>query len=344
MTSGRPLADPDRWQRATPLSLVGGVRVAQVVYAVAELGIADLLADGPADVEHLARSAGCDARALGRLLRAAASVGVLREKEPGTYELAAPANLLRSDVPDSQLAAVRYVGRFVAAAYVHVVDSVRTGSPVFDRAFGLPFYEYLDSDSDANNLVYQDAHARDWELATRCAEQLDLSRYRVIADIGGGTGTFLAYLLDRAPHARGILYDRPEALPVGATFLAQKGVRDRVDLVGGDFFADRLPDADLYILKNTLHSLDDSAAIGVLKQAHEAMCANPGAQLLICEHIVSPDSQWDDAKLIDIDMLLIHGGRERTLGEWHDLARAAGLRLGVTGGVLTCVCAVDAAP
>jgi O-methyltransferase domain/Dimerisation domain len=325
-----------RSPREHVLLLTAGLRVAGVLYAVAELGIADLLAAGPRDAETLGREANCDPGALRRLLRAAASVGVFREVAAGGFELTPAAELLRTGAPDSQRDLVLYSGRMIFPLYGGISDAVRTGKPVFADVFGMPFYDYLNTYPSANDIVYRAAGLGDRDVVEQCAAAVDLTRFAVVVDIGGGTGTFLAHLLSHAPRARGVLYDRPEALPVSDEPLARLGVAERVNVVGGNFFTDPLPAADLYVVKNTLRSLADEEAIRLLGRVRAAMADNPDARLLICDRIVAPGSAWDHAKFLDLDMLLLHGGRERTAAEWRDLTAAAGLRLEGGGDVLLC--------
>ncbi|MFE0025671.1 methyltransferase [Amycolatopsis sp. NPDC059021] len=317
-------------------ALLDSARVAYAVHALAELGIAELLADGPADVAALAESAGCDPGALRRLLRAGAFAGVFRANEAGSFALTPMGQALRREVPGSRLPSVLYQGRIVFPAYRHLAEAVRTGGPVFERAFGLPFYDYLDRNTTENELTYLEAHDRDRHLVTHCVARVDWSGCHRIADVGGGTGAFLAFVLARVPQARGVLYDRPEVLPVSKEFLVRQGMGGRVELAGGDFYTDPLPPADMYLLKNTVHSLDDADAVRLLGHLRDAMRATPGARLLICERVVPDGDSRDEANLLDIDMLLLHGGRERTVAEWREVLRAAGLRWDTTAEVLLC--------
>jgi multifunctional cyclase/dehydratase/O-methyltransferase len=322
--------------RARLLLLATGMRVTQVIYALAELGIAGHLADGPRGVAELAAAADCDATTLARLLRAAASVGVFTETAPETFGLTPTARLLRPDVPDSQLDLILYNGRTIYPVYGGIAESARTGRESFPDVFGADFYEACNTRPEVADIVYRAADRMDLDIVEHCLAHIDLARFGVVVDIGGGTGVFLARLLAGAPHARGVVVDRPEVMPIAKEALEQAGLADRMDLVGADFFSDPLPPGDLYILKNTLHSLDDATSVRLMRRVRTAMGGNSGARLLVCEQVVESGGGWDHAKFHDIDMLLMHGGRARTVAEWEKLAAAADLRLEESTDVLMC--------
>jgi hypothetical protein len=322
--------------RARLLMLAAGMRVTQVIYALAELDIAELLADGPRAAADLAAAAGCDAGTLGRLLRAAACVGVFAETDDGRFELTPTAQLLRPDVPGNQRDLIIYNGRTIYPVYGGILNAARTGRESFPEVFGVPFYEACNTRPEVADIVYRAADRMDLDIVEDCLARIDLTRFRVVVDIGGGTGVFLAHLLRGAPEARGIVLDRPEVVPISKQALIDLGMDHRVEPVGGDFFTDQLPAADLYILKNTLHSLDDDTSVRLMRRVRAAMGDRPNARLLICEQVVAAGGDWDHAKFHDLDMLLMHSGRARTEAEWRVLVAAAGLTLEDTPGILMC--------
>jgi hypothetical protein len=330
MVTAADWKDGDAQTRLRTLTL--GLRVSHVIYALAELGVAALLSAGARPLGEIARSVDCEAETLYRLLRAAASVGIFAECESGHFALTPMAQLLRPDVPGSQLALILNDGRNIFPAYRGLLDATRTGNEAFAAVFGAQFYDYLDANPEASDIAYQAADA-DWLPEQAYLGRIDLSGCKVIVDIGGGTGAFLAELLCRAPQARGILYDRPEVLAGNSGCFRARGVADRVEFCGGDFLTDPIPRGDLYVLKRTLHDFHDHEAVRLLQRIRDAM-VDQADRLLLCELIVTSDSRWDPVKFLDLDMLLLHGGRERTVAQWADLASAAGFVLADVPDVL----------
>jgi multifunctional cyclase/dehydratase/O-methyltransferase len=157
--------------------------------------------------------------------------------------------------------------------------------------------------------------------------QYDFGRFGTIADIGGGNGYFLCELLRAYPDSRGFLVDLPEVVADAPQRFAEAGVGDRAEVIGGDFFGELPTGADAYILKAVLHDWNDPQAVQILRQIRTAMSGRPDARLLICEFLVAPTNQWDRGKLLDLDMLLRFGGRERDLSQWRVLLAEAGFEL-----------------
>jgi multifunctional cyclase/dehydratase/O-methyltransferase len=166
-----------------------------------------------------------------------------------------------------------------------------------------------------------------WET-DRHLDAVRPERFRRIADIGGGHGHFLAAALRRAPDASGLLFDRPAVIPRADRTLAEEGVIDRVTRVAGDFFTHPLPDGcDAYVLKAVLHGLPDDRAERLLRAVRTAIGDRDGARLFVVEQVVAEGNAWDHAKFLDLDMLVLFGGRERRLDEWRPLLARCGFEL-----------------
>ncbi|GLZ36629.1 methyltransferase [Actinokineospora sp. NBRC 105648] len=303
--------------------LANGQRFTAVVHTLAELGVADVLAGGPLPVSEIADKVGCDPTQLHRVLRFAALLGLFREVSPEVFSLTELAEGLREDVQDSVRDAILLDGseRF-NRAFTALTHSVRTGKPAFDHVHGLSFWDYLASDTTAGRIFDAAMTGISRRLGTRYLERHDFGQPHRIADIGGGRGYFLASLLERYPEAQGVLFDRPSVV-AGASL---RDVGDRAKIVGGDFFTDPLPTGcDTYILKMVLHDWTDEAAGQLLQRLRKVV--THGARLLILEQVVLPMNSWDPAKLLDLDMMVIMGGRERSLNEWQRLLEGAGFRL-----------------
>ncbi|MEV0219881.1 methyltransferase [Streptomyces sp. NPDC050704] len=323
--------------------LANGQRFTAVIHTLAELDVAGQLTGGPRPVREIAEAVGCDATQLYRLLRFAVLIGLFHETEPEVFALTELAEGLRADLPDNVRDAVLLDGseRF-NRAFTGVGHSVRTGKPGFDHVYGMSFWEYLEQDEEALHTFDAAMTGISRRLGRIYLDRHDFGRPLRIADIGGGRGYFLASLLQRHPGATGVLFDRPSVVAEAHGLLREHSVADRVDVVAGDFFTDELPTGcDTYVLKTVLHDWPDDAAESILRRVRAAV-GDSGGRLLILEQVVAPMNTWDPAKFLDIDMMVVMGGRERNLQEWRRLLAATGFRLANEPGtgewtVLECV-------
>ena len=316
----------DRAQAAMRLrDMIMGFRVTQLLHVAASLRLADHLAGTPQAAAALARSVGADESALRRILRALVGLGILDETD-GTFALTTLGQLLRRDLPDSLHGlAVLYGDDWLWRAYGQMLHSALTGDSAFAHVHGASFYEYLDRNSRAA-AQFQDAMATYSRLeAAAIAEAYDFPASATVVDVGGGEGTLLAALLSAHPSLSGVLFDQPAVVARAERVFAAAGVAARATWAGGDFFSSILPDGDVYLLKSVVHNWDDEAAERLLKSCRRAM--RPGARLLIAERVVPSDNAPSEAKLFDINMLVIVGGRERTEAEHRRLLERSSLTL-----------------
>jgi hypothetical protein len=311
-------SSPDQMAR-----MMTGHWVSQAIYVAAKLGIADRLADGPQTAEELARATETHARSLYRVLRALASVGVFAEDAERRFSLTPMADLLRADVPGSQRAAVlMMVGQFYDA-WGDLIGSVRSGRPAFETLHGQRFFEFLGENTDEAR-VFDDAMTALNDRKTRAVlEAYDLSDISVLADIGGGNGSNLLATLRRYPEMRGILFDLPGV--VERAEVREAGIADRCDVVGGSFLEAVPGGADAYLLRHILHNWDDARAAEILRNVRRAM--SEGAKLLVVERVIPTGNDPMFGKLMDLTMLVVHGGMERTEEEFRRLFEATGFRL-----------------
>jgi len=314
---------PDETPAAALMRLVNGYQVSQAIAVAAELGLADLLADGPRTADELAASAGAHPGALYRLLRALAAVGVFREASGRSFALTPMAECLRAAAADSVGPWARLVARpYLRRAWDGLEHSIRTGRNAFSHVHGTDVWSYRRA-HDAEGAVFDGAMAGiSRRVAVAVAAAYDFGGLARIVDVGGGDGTLLARIMVVHGDARGVLFDRPAVVARAAAVLAAAGVADRCDVVGGDFFAALPQGADAYILKAILHDWPDAPAVAILRRCREAM--RPGARLLVIERLVGPPNEGAEAKFSDLNMLVVPGGRERTGAEFATLLADAG--------------------
>ncbi|MGV9565852.1 methyltransferase [Streptomyces sp. NPDC003480] len=327
MTGGPP--DPESLPAPVRLVLLtNGRRVSEVLYVLAELRIADHLADGPLEVERLAEKTGTHADSLYRVLRCAAAFGVVAE-EPGRRFAETDLTVgLRSDIPFSVRDLVLYnSSESVRLPYGEILHTVRTGEPSFEHVFGQGFFAYLSGHPEAGGLFDRAMTQMSRSTTHLFLSQYDFTRFASIADIGGGRGYFLGAVLQNVPGARGLLFDQPSVVAEAPEHLAEAGVADRVEVVPGDFFGPLPAGCDAYLLKQVLHDWGADDAVRILRGVRSAIGDRPEARLIVLDHVLAPPNQWDQGKFLDLDMMLRFGGRERTLPEWRELLAAAGFDL-----------------
>lgn len=305
--------------------MITGSWISQSIYVAAKLGIADRLGDGPRSAEELAQATGTHARSLYRLLRALASVGVFSETSAGQFTLTPLAETLRSDKPGSQWAMAVMMGEEHYHAWGDLLGSVRTGETAFDRIYGQPIFDYL-SERPEQAKVFDAAmtaiHGRETQAML---DAYDLTGINVLADIGGGNGTNLIGILKRYPQIRGILFDLPHVVERARQNLEEAGLSGRCELVSGNFF-DAIPvEADAYFLRHIIHDWNDEKSTLILRNIRRSMPKR--AKLLVVEHVLPPGNEPSFGKLLDLNMLLLPGGLERTEDEFRQLYAGAGFRL-----------------
>lgn len=324
---GVGVADRDPRDAATMGAMIMGFRTTQLVHTAARLGIADLLVEGPRDASALADAVGAHPRALYRLLRALASVGVFVEADDGRFELTPLAQTLRSDVPGSlRDLALLYGDEWLWRAYGRTCYSVTTGLPAFDLVHEQPLFEYLSLHPEAASTFDAAMTAFSERETAAILAAFDFSGAGQVVDVGGGRGALLASILDTNPRVRGVLFDRPPVVEVARDLLNRAGVADRCTLIAGDFFEAALPEGgDVYVLKSVLHDWDDARSIAILQRCREAM--GPDSRLVVVERLVPDGRGPSEAKLFDINMLVVTGGLERTEAEYRRIFEAAGFEL-----------------
>ncbi len=307
------------------VQMMTGYWISQSVYVTAKLGIADQLTDGPRTSEELAAACQAHAPSLYRLLRGLASVGTFTEVDVGRFALTPTAELLRTDHPDSMRALAIMYGEEQYQAWGDALVSIQTGTPAFDRRFGASYFHYLAAHPEAAATFNTAMTGWSAQVASAVVEAYDFSDSTTVVDVGGGHGTLLAAILTANPHLHGILFDLPHVTASAAAFLATAGVADRCQISAGDFFEALPSGGDAYILAQILHDWDDERSRTILQNCRSAMA--PAGRILIVELVIPPGNEPSLGKLLDLHMLILLTGRERTEAEYRDLLASAGFRL-----------------
>jgi SAM-dependent methyltransferase len=305
------------------MKLTIGGWMTQAISVAAELGIADFLVQGPRTADELARLAHAHVGALYRVLRALASIGIFSEDTERRFSLTPMAECLRSDTPDSLRFFAIMSGAEFYQSWGCLLHSAQTGEPGFQKRYGAPFFQYM-TEHPERHAIYDAAMMVHGIAETEpMLNAYDFSAFRTVADVGGGNGRMLAALLQRHPGVRGILFDLPPVAQRAQPSLAELGLADRCQVVGGDFFVS-VPAADAYVLRHVIHDWSDENAVKILRNCGKAL--NPGGRVLLVETVIPPLNEPCFGKWLDL-MMLIVDGRERTREQYEQLFSQAGLKL-----------------
>lgn len=303
-----------------------GSLAAQVLYVPAKLGIADLLAGGPKSVEELATATDTHAPSLYRVLRAAASLGVFTEQENRNFALNANAEPLLSNRPNSLRDILIFMGEdWHWQVWGKTLYSVRTGKSAWAEMHGEDVFGYFKENPEAAEIFNRAMTSLSALSTAAVTEAYDFSGINALIDIAGGHGRLLTAILDANPFTRGVLFDLPHVIEGARETVATTNAADRVEFATGDFFASVPAGGDAYIMKHIIHDWDDERALTILRNIKQAM--NPGGRVLLVESVIVERNSQDFGKLMDIEMMVSPGGKERTAAEYEDLFARAGFRL-----------------
>jgi hypothetical protein len=351
MTDARPTASPADPPPATAvMNLSTAYQASRALYVAAKLGLPDLLADGgPRSADHLAAATGSHAPSLRRLLRALAAFGVFTEDDDGCFALGPLGGCLRADAPGSVRALVLMQGdEDFWRTWGELEHCVRTGETAAKRLFGSEdaFARYA-ADPRLGAVFNAGMTVLSATTAAALVAAYDFSGATRVVDVGGGQGWLMAAILRANPGLRGVLFDLSSVVEGAPRLLAEAGVADRCEVLGGEMFEAVPGGGDLYVLSRVVHDWEDGRAVAILRNCRRAMDGH--ARLLLVERVlpdrVEPAPTVQPLVLSDLNMMVRTGGRERTAGEFGALLAGAGLRLVrvvPTGGPVSLVQATPA--
>lgn len=306
-----------------------GAMSAFTVGAAVRLGVFDELPDAGSDTDRLAAKLELPAAQTLRLLRALAALGLATEPEPDRFVPTATGRALRNDHPSGLGRFVRmFTDPVMLGAWPRLAESIRTGETMFDQVFGKPFFDQLATRPELSALFNDSMRTSTVRSGPLLAAAMELRDSEVIADIGGGDGTLLAAVLTAHPGTRGIVFDSVEGSAQAAARLEAAGLTDRCRVETGDFFT-AVPEADVYLLKSIVHDWDDERAAIILRNCRDRLPEH--GRVLVIELLLAPTVQPGTPArpyLVDLNMLVNLGGKERTRAEYETLFAAAGLRVG----------------
>jgi SAM-dependent methyltransferase len=308
------------------IQLLTGMWAMQAAASAARLRIPDIIGDGARTPEEVAREAGTHPGATKRLLRGLASLGVFRRDDDGRYRVTEVGRFLRSGVPGS----IREM--FIAESdtlhwrsWERLDDAVRTGDPRPKPVFGLPGFDYYAAHPEEGARFGEAMESISRFAADAVLGAYDFSSARTLMDVGGGNGSMAIAVLQRTPGVRGLVVDLPYIEGPARERIRAAGLEDRCRFEAVDFF-ERVPEgADVHMLKFVLHDWNDEESLRILKNCRAAIAKD--GRLVVIENVVPESIEPAFVHLMDLNMLVMTGGLERTEREYADLFAKAGFRL-----------------
>lgn len=308
------------------IQMATGKWVAAIVYAAAKLGIADHLADGPRSAMELSGATRTHAPSLHRLMRTLAGLGILTERDAQRFALTPLGEALRTGAAGSARATLMaFCGRAFWHSWEEIVYSLETGNSGFEKANGMPVFEYLAQHPEEASYFSEAMVGFHGAEPPAVAAAYQFSGIKTVVDVGGATGNMLAAILSRHPGLRGVLFDRPHVVRDAPALLKRRGVEDRVTIEAGDFFDTVPAGGDAYLLSHIIHDWNEEQCLTILGHCRKVI--KPDGRLLIVETVLPTGDAPHQGKLQDMVMLVVPGGQERTEAEYSTLLGKARFRL-----------------
>lgn len=324
MSSATPELQPQLPPEAIIMQMAMGFIVSQSLAVAARLRIADHLKDGGKTAAELAELTETHEPSLYRLLRSLASSGLLQKDNDGRFSNTPLGDVLRSDHPQSMRAALNMMGDPEHwNSHGNMQQSVKTGEIAFEYTFGMPVFPYFAQNPTAAKVFDESMTSFSAAVAEAVSSAYDFSQAKTIADIAGGHGILLSKVLQKNQQAKGVLFEQKHVLE--GNILAKEGVADRTELVSGDFFQEIPVVADIYLMKFIIHDWNDEQSITILSNL--AKSAPKGSRLLLVETVVEEDDNAPSlSKIMDLNMLVMTGGKERKASEYAELFEKTGFK------------------
>jgi hypothetical protein len=308
------------------LQFITGFWASRAVYVIAKLGIADLLKSGPKTVEELAEATHTHAPSLYRILRALASIGIVKSESDGRFGLTPLSELLVTDAPGSmRWFMMSELGQEHFPAWGNLMHSVKTGEIAFDNQFGTDIWGYFRNNPEDAALFNDSMSGMTAVANEQIMTHYDFSGFHKVVDVGGGHGGLITSILKSNPQMKGVLFDAPQVIEGARPKLEAAGVADRCEALGGDFFKGVPEGGDAYVMKWIIHDWDDERALTILKHCRNQM--KPDGRVIVVDTVVPEDDRPDFSKFFDLNMMVMTGGKERTAAEFEQLLAEAGFKL-----------------
>jgi hypothetical protein len=325
-------------------NIAGGYVAASAINAIVRLNIADLLAAGEQDVSQLAKQTHTNEDALYRVLRLLSGMEIFSEVRDRVFANNDASNALRTDAEDSQRAMVDFISDpFHFRMYADMVPIIKDGRTAPEHVLNKQCFDLFKDDPDEQRRFDDAMTSMSVRTAPVVVKSYDFSGIETLVDVAGGHAVLLTSILKEYASMKGILFDLPHVVTGAEKRIAELGLSSRCATVGGDFFKS-VPTGDAYIMKHIIHDWDDQRAIAILKNCHAAMSKSGARKLLLVEMILAGRNEMHPSKFLDIEMLMLPGGRERTEAEYAELLKKSGFSLARVVRTQSPHCIIEAVP
>jgi hypothetical protein len=324
----RDMSAPNPEIRQTMFQMITGYWVSRCIYVASELGISDHLVHGPKSIDELANATNSHAPSLYRLMRSLASLGIYAETGEHSKQFVntAKSDLLRSDVPGS----IRTTARMLLGdehfyGWAHLLHAIKMGENGAKHYLGMDIWQYYEKNKERSEIFNQAMKEMSLASVASIVPAYDFAPYALIVDIGGGYGTLMSGILQSAPNSRGIVFDLERVINEAKAAVTDPILKERCQFISGDFFKNIPEGADLYVMKHIIHDWTDEECCIILRNIRNAM--KPTSKVLIMDAVIEPGNTPQFEKLMDMNMLALCTGRERTEKEFAELLARSGLKL-----------------
>jgi O-methyltransferase/methyltransferase family protein len=303
-------------------SMISGYKATQVLYVAAKLGIADHLANGSMSADQLAKKVGANPKALLRLMRHLVALGIFTQDESKKFGLTSLGELLRDDNPESMRYNAIFSGEENYKATGELLHTVRTGETAFNHLYGRGHFDWL-ADHPDESSTFNKAMAQSLRLLRNPVESYDFKGKHLIVDVGGGRGDLITSIMQANPTLKGVLFDLPQGSREAQSVLKTRGVADRCEIKTGSFFDSVPAGGDVYVLSRILHDWPDDRVATILANCRRAI--RDDGTLLIRDNVLTDRDEFGSQ--LDMTMMIMTGGQERTESEWKNLLHSTGFTL-----------------
>ncbi len=303
-------------------TMISGYKATQALYVAAKLGIADHLVSGSMSADQLAKKVGVNPKALLRLMRHLAALGIFTQDESKKFGLTALGELLRDDNPESMRYNAIFSGEENYKATGELLHTVRTGETAFNHLYGKGHFDWL-TDHPVESSTFNKAMAQSLRRLRNPVESYDFTGKHLIVDVGGGRGDLITSIMQANPTLKGVLFDLPQGSREAQSLLKTKGVADRCEIKTGSFFDSVPAGGDVYVLSRILHDWPDDKVATILTNCRKAI--EDDGTLLIRDNVLTDRDELGSQ--LDMTMMIMTGGQERTESEWKNLLHSTGFIL-----------------
>jgi hypothetical protein len=323
-----PSLPPEAEAMQLLFQIATGYMASAALQTVLKLGIADHMSPGPTSVTDLARKTSVNEDALYRVMRALASFGIFDEVSSRAFALTLAGRMLQKGESTFYNMGLWITSPFHFRVYANMLHAVTTGKPGEEKVTGMPVFEYFaqPENRELSEIFNNAMTGFSAQLVPAALEAYDFSGIGTLVDVAGGHGMLLTSILQKHREMRGILFDLPHVIEGARPVIEAAGVTDRCATRSGDFFKD-VPAGDAYVMKHIIHDWDDERAAQILRTIRPHLAGKPAGRVILIESVLQPGNQPDPGKMLDLEMLMMPGGKERSEAQFAALFKAAGFAL-----------------